>query len=101
MFSHASKPIRTSGTTSRALNTAPRAITVDEAPEKYRWWKVPIMPPDRNTTVEKRTALVAVLVDNSFSRVNRKAITTVANTSKKPSTHRWTTHHRQYSAVTR
>ena len=34
-------------------------------------------------------------------RVNRKAITTVAKTSKKPSTQRWTTHQRQYSAMAR
>ena len=28
-------------------------------------------------------------------------MTTVAKTSKKPSTHRWTTHQRQYSAIDR
>ena len=28
-------------------------------------------------------------------------MTTVANTSKKPSTQRWTTHQRQYSAIAR
>ena len=28
-------------------------------------------------------------------------MTTVAKTSKKPSTHRWTTHQRQYSAIAR
>ena len=58
------------------------------------------MPPDRKMTVEKSTAFVAVWMERSFRRVKRKAMTTVAKTSKKPSTQRWTTHQRQYSAVT-
>ena len=47
------------------------------------------------------TARVAVGTESSFKRVSRNAITTVAKTSKKPSTQRCTTHQRQYSAVTR
>src|SRR5205085_12575070 len=58
-----------------------------------------MMPPDRKMTVEKSTARVAVLTESSCRRVNRNAITTVAKTSKKPSTRRCTTHQRQYSAV--
>ena len=34
-----------------------------------------------------------------FSRAKKKAITVVAKTSKKPSTHRWITHQRQYSTI--
>lgn len=49
--------------------------------------------------VENKTEAVAVAVLKSPMRVNRKAMTTVANTSKNPSTHRWTTHQRQYSAM--
>ena len=44
-------------------------------------------------------AAVAVAVRNRPMRVNRKAMTTVANTSKNPSTQRCTTHQRQYSAI--
>ena len=36
MFSHASKPISTSGTTSSALKTAPKASTEFGIPAKYR-----------------------------------------------------------------
>ena len=32
-------------------------------------------------------------------RVKMRAMTAVANTSKKPSTHRWTSHQRQYSII--
>ena len=32
-------------------------------------------------------------------RLKISAITAVANTSKKPSTHRWTSHQRQYSTI--
>ena len=60
-----------------------------------------MIPPDRKMVVENRTAAVAVAVRSRPMRVNRKAITTVAKTSKKPSTQRWTTHHRQYSAMAR
>lgn len=35
------------------------------------------------------------------SRMKKKAMTVVAKTSKKPSTHRCTTHHRQYSTIDR
>jgi len=58
-------------------------------------------PPLRNTIVAKRTALVAVFGRTRPSLVNRKAMTAVANTSKKPSTHRCTTHQRQYSTMAR
>ena len=51
--------------------------------------------------MENMTARVAVDTESSFRRVSRNAITTVAKTSKKPSTHRCTTHQRQYSAVAR
>ena len=51
--------------------------------------------------VANNTAVVAVLTRNSPSRVNRKAMTAVAKTSKKPSTHRCTTHHLQYSTSDR
>ena len=54
-----------------------------------------------NTIVANSTATVAVRVRNRPSRVNRNAMMTVANTSKKPSTQRWTTHQRQYSASAR
>ena len=36
-----------------------------------------------------------------LSRMNTNAITVVAKTSKNPSTHRCTTHHRQYSTMER
>ena len=42
---------------------------------------------------------MAVETESNLSRVSRKAMTTVAKTSKNPSTHRCTTHQRQYSAV--
>ena len=60
-----------------------------------------MMPPTRKIVVDEITAVVAVADRISPSRVNRNAITTVANTSKKPSTHRWTTHQRQYSVIDR
>ena len=44
---------------------------------------------------------MAVAMESSFSLVSRNAMTTVAKTSKNPSTHRCTTHQRQYSAVIR
>jgi hypothetical protein len=50
--------------------------------------------------VAKSTAMVAVATRMSCRRTNRNAIATVANTSKKPSTQRWTTHQRQYSIDT-
>ena len=52
--------------------------------------------------VENSTALVAdARARTRPSCVNRKAITAVAKTSKKPSTHRCTTHQRQYSTIDR
>ena len=50
-------------------------------------------------TVEKSTAVVAERTCSRPMRVKRKAMTTVAKTSKKPSTQRCTTHQRQYSAM--
>ncbi len=41
--------------------------------------------------VENKTLEVATLAFNNCIRTNKKAIATVANTSKKPSTHRCTT----------
>ena len=52
-----------------------------------------------NTIVANSTATVAVRTASRPSRVNRKAITAVAKTSKKPSTHRCTSHQRQYSTI--
>jgi hypothetical protein len=60
-----------------------------------------MMPPERKMVEESSAAFPALLRLTSFSRAKRKAITTVAKTSKKPSTHRWTTHQRQYSATAR
>ena len=51
--------------------------------------------------VANNTATVAVVGRSSPRRVNRKAITAVANTSKNPSTHKCTTHQRQYSTMER
>ena len=70
-------------------------------PEKYRWCSVPMMPPDRKIVADSTLACAAVRIATSFSRAKRKAMTTVAKTSKKPSTHRCTTHQRQYSATAR
>src|SRR5690606_4055575 len=89
------------GTTSNALKVAPKAITAVGVPEKYRWWNVPRIPPERKIIVENNTLAVADFGFNRPKRTNKKAITTVANTSKNPSTHRCTTHHLQYSAIAR
>ncbi len=62
---------------------------------------VPMIPPDRKIVADSRLASPAVRSDTSFSRANRNAITTVAKTSKKPSTQRCTTHQRQYSTMAR
>ncbi len=56
-----------------------------------------MMPPNKKIAVEAIVALVAVRALISPSREKRNAMTTVAKTSKKPSTHRCTTHQRQYS----
>src|SRR3546814_18284759 len=50
-----------------------------------------------NTMVANSTATVAVDVFSKPRRVKINAITAVANTSKKPSTHRCPSHQRQYS----
>ena len=97
----ASKPTSTSGTTSRALNTEPQASATVGVPAKYRWWQVPMMPPDRKIVAESNAAAAARPGRIRFSRMNTNAMTVVANTSKNPSTHRWTTHHRQYSTIDR
>ena len=49
--------------------------------------------------VSSTMALLAVLARIKPRRVNNKAITAVANTSKKPSTHKCTNHQRQYSII--
>ena len=59
------------------------------------------MPLARKTVVEKSVAAVAVPARTSPMRAKRKATAAVAKTSKKPSTQRWTTHQRQYSATLR
>jgi len=92
-------PISASGTTSRAENEAPRAMTAVVVPAKYRWWKVPSTPPAMNTIVAKSTLLVALRARIRPSLTKRKLITATAKTSKKPSTHRCTTHQRQYSTT--
>ena len=59
---------------------------------------MPMMPPARKMVVEKSTARRGRRAPRAArAATNRKAITTVAKTSKKPSTHRCTTHQRQYS----
>ena len=70
-------------------------------PEKYRWWQVPMMPPDRKIVADSRAAAAATPGRTRPSRMKKKAMTVVAKTSKNPSTHRWTTHHRQYSTIDR
>ena len=70
-----------------------------EVPEKNRWCSVPRTPPAMKMIVANNTATVASLIGISPSRVNRNAITAVAKTSKNPSTHRCTSHQRQYSII--
>src|SRR5688572_15267122 len=94
---YASKPMYASGTTSSALKLAPSATTAVGVPTKYRWCSVPSTPPDMKMMVANNTAVVADFACTSPRRVKMSAITAVANTSKKPSTHRCTSHQRQYS----
>ncbi len=68
-------------------------------PTKYRWCRVPSTPPVMNTMVANSTATAAVDVRSRPSRVKISAMTAVAKTSKKPSTHRCTSHQRQYSTT--
>ena len=51
--------------------------------------------------VVNRMAITADCTRTRPSRTKIREITAVAKTSKKPSTHRWTTHQRQYSAMAR
>ncbi len=51
--------------------------------------------------VDARVALVAFSGRTRPSREKTKARLAVAKTSMKPSTHRWTTHHLQYSMTDR
>jgi hypothetical protein len=88
-----------SGTTSRAENTAPTAMTEVGVPVQYRWCSVPRMPPNRNTMVSATMARLAEAARNRPRLVKMRATTAVANTSKKPSTHRCTSHQRQYSII--
>jgi hypothetical protein len=88
-----------SGTTSSAENTEPTAITEVGVPVQYRWCNVPRMPPNRKTMV---SAMMARLADAARIRprlVKMRATTAVAKTSKNPSTHRCTSHQRQYSTI--
>ncbi len=80
---------------------APTAITGVVVPAKYRWWKVPGTPPSMNSEAEARLAVVAMRLDTRPMLEKMKASAVVANTSKKPSTHRCTTHQRQYSITDR
>ncbi|MNN98950.1 hypothetical protein D3C81_2184770 [compost metagenome] len=73
------------------------AITGVVVPAKYRWWKVPGIPPSMNSEAEARLAAVAMRTDTRPRVEKMKASAVVAKTSKKPSTHRCTTHQRQYS----
>ncbi|MNG37738.1 hypothetical protein D3C84_1251760 [compost metagenome] len=50
-----------------------------------------------NSEAEPRVAVVARRLETNPMLVKMKARAVVANTSKKPSTHRCTTHQRQYS----
>ena len=77
------------------------AMTGVVVPAKYRWWKVPGMPPSMNNEAEARLAVVAMRRDTSPSVEKMKASAVVAKTSKKPSTHRCTIHQRQYSITVR
>lgn len=88
-----------SGTTSSAENEAPKATAAVVVPAKYRWWNMPSTPSVRYTMVANSTATVATLPRTSPSLRKRKLITATANTSKKPSTHKCTTHQRQYSTT--
>ena len=56
---------------------------------------------DKVISIENSDAAVARRTGSSPRRTKRKAMTTVAKTSKNPSTHRCTTHQRQYSAMAR
>src|SRR5690625_7980242 len=86
-----------SGTTSKALKVAPMAMTGVEVPEKYIWCSVPGTPPSIKSEVATKLAAVAVRLETSPKVANITAKATVAKTSKKTSTHRCTTHQRQYS----
>jgi hypothetical protein len=57
------------------------------------------MPPNMKTMVSRMIALLAVAARIRPRRVNSSAMTAVAKTSKKPSTHRCTSHQRQYSTI--
>ena len=54
-----------------------------------------------NSEAEARLAAVAIRTDTKPSVAKMNASAVVANTSKKPSTHRCTTHQRQYSITDR
>ena len=56
---------------------------------------------ENQVVIANSTATVADFAWSKPSRVNRNAMTAVANTSKKPSTHRCTSHQRQYSTIDR
>ena len=60
-----------------------------------------MMPPRQEDRGRQQRRLAASAGRIRFSRMKKKAITVVAKTSKKPSTHRWTTHQRQYSTIDR
>ena len=92
-------PTRARGTTSRAENIAPMAITNVGVPGEVQMVQGAQDAAEQETMVSRMMALLAVAARISPRRVKSRAITAVANTSKKPSTHRCTSHQRQYSIM--
>ncbi len=65
-FSLISNPIKVSGTTSKALKVAPKAMAFTGVPEKYKWCKVPKMPPAKKIVADATETLPAVLAEIIF-----------------------------------
>ncbi len=57
-------------------------------PVKYQWWPVPMIPAARKRMASRYTIRVAVRTDTRPSWRNITATSTVAKSSKKPSTQR-------------
>lgn len=74
--------------TQKALNTEPQASATVGVPEKYRWWQVPMIPPERKIVADNNAAAAATPGRTWFNRMKMKAMTVVAKTSKNPSTHK-------------
>ena len=60
---------------------------------------MPSTPPPRKMIVASSTDVVATDTRTSPMLTNSAETIAVANTSNMPSTHRWTTHQRQYSMI--